>query len=319
MKLKDYYQILGLELSATPAEIKSAYRKLARQFHPDVSKDPKGEERFKEIAEAYATLKDAEKRAEYDNVGRHDPSENIRPPPDWQQRYGQAAQTTQSAESGAFNTLFEDLDLSDFLAAFSTPRQGARRSGRHVPQTGQNHEVKTTVTLEQIYAGAEIEISVNLPQFDALGVLRHSARTFHIRIPKNTADGQRLRLPGKGAQSRNGGAAGDLIVVLEVASHAVYRVNKRDLTIDLTLAPWEAVLGTRVHIPTLGGMVDLKIPAGTSAGCKFRLAKRGLPGLGDEQGDLYAKVQIDVPTNPTARERELFMQLAAESGFRPHR
>jgi len=303
MKYKDYYEILGLPRSATTAEIKQAYRKLAHQFHPDVSKDAEGEAKFKDISEAYRTLKDSDKRAEYDQLGQHRSGESFTPPPDWGRQAGAGAD-------------FGDIDLEDFFASFS----GARRRGRQstaVP--GQDFEVRTTITLEQIHAGAEIEIGVSLPEYDSAGSMRRVPRTFRVKVPKNAQDGQRLRLPGKGGPGLNGGPAGDLYVVMQLAEHPVFRVSERDLYLDLPLTPWEAVLGASVPVPTLGGTVELTVPPNTVAGRKFRLQKRGLPAKGKAEatGDLYAVVRIEVPAAASAGERELYTKLAAASRFTP--
>lgn len=308
MKFKDYYKILGVERGASEAEIKKAYRKLAHQYHPDVSKDPKGEEKFKEIAEAYATLKDSEKRAEYDRLGSRPAGEEFSPPPEWRSHFGGGEH------------MFDDVDLADILAAFG--HRGGRRDARRTEQVGvpgQDYEVTARVSLEQIYRGGEIDVHLELPEYDAHGLLHRVPRTFRVNIPKGAASRQRLRLPGKGGQGFNDGRPGDLYVVLEIAPHPLYRIEGRDLYFDLSLAPWEAVLGARVQIPTPGGTVELNIHPGTAAGRKLRLGGRGLPGTGGGAGDLYAVVRIEVPTVTTARERELFEQLAASSAFNPRK
>jgi curved DNA-binding protein len=311
MKFIDYYKVLGLERSASLTDIKQAYRKLAHQFHPDVSKDPKGEEKFKAIAEAYATLKDPEKRAEYDKLGTHRSGEEFVPPQDWQDQFD---------PSGA---AFSDVDLADLLAAFTASRKGSgqgagRAQGSHPrPRDGEDYEVPVTVTLEQVYAGAETEVSVRLPEYDQHGLPHRVPRTFKVRIPKGAADGQRLRLAGKGGQGSNGGKHGDLYIAITLQPHPWYRVKGRDLYLELPLAPWEAVLGATVQVPTLGGMVELKVAAGTTAARQLRLTKRGLPHAKGEPGDLFAVVQIVVPAAPGAAERQLFAQLAADSTFKP--
>ena len=308
MKYKDYYQILGLERTATAAQIKAAYRKLAHKYHPDVSKDPAGEERFKEVAEAYATLKDPEKRAEYDQLGQRRPGENFEPPRDWQNQFH---------ESGA---AFDDVDLSDLLAAMAAARHGrGRRAGEPLKKAGQDYEAKTEVSLEQVYAGAEVDVTLAVPEYDAQGLAHRVTRTFRVRVPKGLQDGQRLRLAGKGGPGIGGGKNGDLYIMMVLAPHPRYRVSGRDLYTDLPLAPWEAVLGGAVQVPTLGGTVELTIPPATMAARRFRLARRGLPGADGEHGDLYAVVRIEVPKTVDAEERKLFQQLAAHSRFNPRR
>jgi curved DNA-binding protein len=307
MKYKDYYQALGIERGASADEIKKAYRKLAHEYHPDVSKDPKGEEKFKEIVEAYATLKDPEKRKEYDRLGRHSAGENFSPPPDWGQQFG------------AGGTSFDDLDLADILSAFTSGRRGGGRGRGGFAVPGQDYEVNAPVTLEQISNGGEIDVNVELPEYDQHGLLRRVPRTFRVTIPRGAAAGHRMRLAGKGEPGRNGGKPGDLYVALEIAPHRLYRVSGRDLVIDLPLAPWEAVLGAVVQIPTLGGRVELSIKPGTTAGQRLRLAKRGLPSADGRVGDLYAIVHIEVPKTVTPRERELYEQLAEVSDFNPRK
>jgi curved DNA-binding protein len=299
MKYKDYYEILGVARDADASDIKKAYRKLAHQYHPDVTKDPAGEEKFKEIQEAYATLKDPEKRTAYDQLGRRAPGESFEPPPDWQEFYHT-------------DTSFSDVDLADLLAAFAGARGGARRA-RH----GQDVEAAVAVTLEQLHDGAEIDISLNLPQVDAQGLSHHVPKTFRVTIPKGATDGQRLRLAGKGGAGLHGGRPGDLYIVLKLQPHALYRVSGRDLYLDLPLTPSEAALGATVEVPTLRGRVELKIAAGSGSGRQLRLGGRGMPKPGGGHGDLYAVIRIEVPKTPNERERALYAELAQASSFNP--
>lgn len=305
MKYKDYYQILGVPRGAGEAEIKSAYRKLARKYHPDVSKEPDAEARFKDIAEAYQTLKDPEKRAAYDQLGRQAPGEEFRPPSDWQQRYGE----TQFS--------FDDLDLADLFASFGG---GARRRSRRagpLPIPGEDYEVAVHLTLEEAFHGTEVKLDLNLPEYDDEGRLHRVPQPFTTRIPKGVTDGQRLRVPGKGGKGANGGRDGDLYLTIRLHPHRLYRVSNHDLYLDLPLAPWEAVLGTQVELPTPGGTVRLRVPAGTHSGQQLRLPGRGLPQPRSGAGDLYAIVQIVVPSEPGERERQLYRQLAEVSRFDP--
>jgi curved DNA-binding protein len=312
MKFKDYYQTLGVERTASDAEIKKAYRKLAHQYHPDVSKDPAGEDKFKEIAEAYATLKDPEKRAEYDRLGQRPAGQDFSPPPEWEQRFG----------GGGDSAYFDDVDLADILSAFGRSGgmggMGGMGSGRRQTRgyAGQDYEVVARVTLEQVYRGDQIEVRVELPETDARGLPHRVPRTFQVTLPKGAQSGQRLRLPGKGGAGVNGGKPGDLYVVIDVAPHPLYRVSGRDLFIDLPLAPWEAALGATVELPTLAGVVELTVSPGTSSGKQLRLAGRGMPAP-EGAGDLFAVVRIEVPKSIGSRERELFRELGQASGFNP--
>lgn len=306
MKFKDYYDALGVERTADADEIKRAYRKLAHQFHPDVSKHSDAEENFKKVAEAYATLKDPEKRAAYDSLGQHPSGESFTPPPDWQQHYNTEADG------------FEDVDLSDLFAAFGHARRGGHAQ-QPIPHPGQDYEVVAPVTLEDIFRGGELEVHAELPEYDRNGLAHRVARTFRITIPQGAADRQRLRLAGKGGPGFNGGRPGDLYVALALQAHPLYRVSGRDLYLDLPLAPWEAVLGAAVQIPTPAGKVELNVKPGTTAGQKLRLAKRGLAAADGSMGALYAVVNIVVPSAVTAMEQDLYNQLASASDFKPRK
>lgn len=303
MKYKDYYDILGVKRGAGADEIKKAYRKLAQKYHPDVTKDPAGEEKFKEIGEAYETLKDPEKRAAYDQLGSYRPGEDFRPPPGWDSQFGETGYS------------FEDLDLADLFAGLGG-RHGAGPGGQ-IRMPGQDYEVAARVSLEQAYRGTEVELNLAVPEFDDKGRVRRVSRTFKVRIPRGAADGQRLRLAGKGGKGLNGGRDGDLYLNIALNPHPLFRVTGHDLYLDLPLTPWEAVLGGVVEVPTLGGPVQLKVPPNTRAGQQLRLSKRGLPRPGGEEGDLYAIVQIAVPAAASERERELYKQLAASSTLDP--
>ncbi len=304
MKYKDYYSILGVERGASADDIKKAYRKLAHKYHPDVSKDPQGEEKFKEVAEAYETLKNPEKRAAYDQLGSHRPGENFQPPPDWGQQFG----------DGQFS--FDEADLADLFAGLS----GRHRAGPGAAQiriSGEDYEVTAHISLEDAYRGTEVELNLSVPEHDEQGRVRRVPRTFKVRIPKGAADGQRLRLAGRGGKGLNGGRDGDLYLNITLHPHPLFRVSGHDLYLDLPLAPWEAVLGATVEVPTMGGTVRLKVPPNTHAGRQLRLAGRGMPKPGGKEGDLYAIAQIVVPTAASERERELFRQLAEGSTFNP--
>ncbi|HZZ94300.1 MAG TPA: DnaJ C-terminal domain-containing protein [Usitatibacter sp.] len=309
MKYKDYYAILGVARDASADDIRKAYRKLAQKYHPDVSKDPQGEEKFKEVAEAYQTLKDADKRKAYDELGSGFSSgQEFRPPPGWEQRFGEAP------NEGHFS--FDDLDLSDLFESLSRGRgRGASRGPRKV--RGQDFEMAVQLTLEQAYHGTQVDLRVALPEYDDEGAVHAVEKTIKARIPKGATDGQRLRLRGQGGKGLNGAANGDLYLDISMRPHPLFRASGHDLFLDLPLAPWEAALGANVEIPTLDGVVSLKIPAGTGAGRKLRLAGKGLPRREGAHGDLYAVAQIVNPTVLTERERELYRELGEASRFDP--
>ena len=304
MKYKDYYAALGVERTAKPADIKSAYRKLARKYHPDVSKETGAEEKFKEVAEAYETLKDPEKRAAYDELGRHAPGDEFRPPPGWRQSPGEPSFS------------FDDVDLADLFAGISGRTRGGRRAP-NAPMPGQDFEAAVRLTFDQAYKGTEIELDMAVAEPDENGFLRRVPRKIRVRVPKGVTDGQKLRVPGKGGKGANGGRDGDLYLDIEVQLHPLYRAEGLDLYMDLPLAPWEAVLGASVDVPTPAGRVTLKVPPGTHAGQKLRLAGRGLSRADGSSGHLYAVAQIAVPTVIDDRQRALFAQLKEASAFDP--
>ena len=292
MKYKDYYAALGVPRDADLAQIKKAYRKLARQHHPDVSKAADAEARFKDAAEAYATLKDTDKRAAYDDLGRRPAGEEFAPPPQWRHEH--------SGEQA-----FEGVDLADLLAAMGRGARGASQGP--VPRHGRDYETTARVSLQDAHRGTTLSLHLD----GDTGPL-----TLEVTVPPGVREGQKLRLRGKGGKGREGGADGDIYLHIQLAPHPVFRPDHHDLYFDLALAPWEAVLGADVEVPTLDGPVVLTVAPGTPSGRKLRLRGRGLAnGKGAGAGDLYAVVHIVVPTAPDARERELFQELARTSRF----
>jgi curved DNA-binding protein len=297
VKYKDYYKILGLARGASDDEIKKAYRKLARKYHPDVSKEANAKERFQEVGEAYETLRDKEKRAAYDSLGSgFRPGQDFRPPPDWFDRFG----------AGRAEDL-RDVDLSDLFESMGIfGRAAGRRGGfgRNIPIPGEDYEVTVRIGLEEAYRGTERAFQLN----------GHELRA---RIPRGATDGQRLRLRGKGGPGANGGPPGDLYLQIALEPHALYRASGHDLEIEVPLAPWEAALGAQVDVPTLEGRVSMKVPQGSKGGQKLRLAGKGLPRPGGGAGDLYAVLNIVVPATLTEREKKLFEELREASRFDP--
>jgi len=303
VKFKDYYQILGVDRNASDEDIKKAYRKLARKYHPDVSKEKDAEARFKDMAEAYATLKDPEKRAAYDQLGTQQPGEDFRPPPGWSTQFGESA--------GAF----DEMDLADLFAGLA----GRRRRGAPGPIRGGDYEVTVPISIEDSFNGTEIRLDLSTTEFDENGAPRRVPRNITARIPKGAIDGQVLRLTGQGGKGANGGSNGDIYLNIALLPHARYRADGHDLYFDLPLTPWEAALGTEIEIPTLAGAVKLKVPPGTSANQQLRLSRRGLPNPQGSAGNLYAIVQIAIPPKLTDREQALMKELAAVSTFNPRR
>ncbi|UJW80589.1 DnaJ C-terminal domain-containing protein [Hydrogenophaga sp. SL48] len=294
MKYKDYYAALGVPRDAGLDAIKKAYRKLAREHHPDMSKAPGAEARFKEVAEAYATLKDPEKRAAYDELGRHPAGEPFSPPPQW----GHDHATNGSA--------FDEMDLEDLLAAMGRGRRDPRQGP--LPRDGRDLETTIRISLEDAHRGRTVHLSL-----DDGG----QERTLEVTVPPGVRDGQKLRLRGQGGKGQNGGADGDIYLHITLAPHRIFRTDHQDLYFDLMLTPWEAALGTEAEVPTLDGPVTLTVPPGTRSGRKLRLRGRGLANGRSAPGDLYAVVLIDVPATLTERERELFEALAKDSSFHP--
>ena len=307
MKFKDYYATLGVERGATDDEVRKAYRKLARKYHPDVSKEANAEARFKEMAEAYATLKDPEKRAAYDQLGRHGPGEDFRPPPGWSTQFGDAAGT------------FDEMDLADLFAGLAGRHGRGARRGPAGAMRGQDYEVAVPIALEDAFRGTEVTLDLATTEFDEHGVPHRVPRSVKARIPKGAVDGQVLRLPGQGGKGAGGGSDGDVYLNISLRPHRLFRVSGHDLFLDLPVTPWEAALGTEVRMPTLAGSVNLKVPAGTRAGQQLRLSGRGLPKPKGGAGDLYALIQLAMPPEPTERERDLLRELAAASTFDPRR
>ena len=315
MKYKDYYAVLGVPRDADLDQIKKAYRKLARQHHPDVSKEPNAETQFKEAGEAYATLKDADKRAAYDQLGKQPIGEEFSPPPQWRQEYGGGNYGNANGAS------FEDIDLSDLFAAMGRGHAGDPRGAQRasMPMHGRDYENTVHITLEDAHRGTKM----NLELADDKG-----SRTLEVTIPAGVRAGQKLRLRGKGGKGRNGGSDGDIYLHIALLPHPIFRTDGHDLYFDLVLTPWEAALGVELQVQTLDEPVLLTVPAGTRSGRKLRLRGRGLSNGskvddGDEtkkgRGDLYALVHIDIPATLTDRERELYQELANLSTFDPRK
>jgi curved DNA-binding protein len=325
MKYLDYYAVLGVPRDAGADAIKKAYRKLARQYHPDVNRTGEAEAKFKEINEAYEVLSDPEKRKRFDALGRHwKTGQDFTPPPGWGGFEG--------ASSGPGGIHFEfgggGADFSDFFSALFGDLNrpgGARRGGspfggfggfegmgedRFRPR-GQDFEANLIVSIEDLVNREPKSLSLQVPDVGPDGTMAHKARTFQVRIPPGATEGTRIRLSGQGH------AGGNLYLNLHVAPHPLFRLNGHDLDLVVPIAPWEAVLGAKVRIPTLEGRASLAIPPGTQGGARLRLGGKGLPDRQGRRGDLYVTVRIAIPDRPTAREKELFEQLSRESPFHP--
>jgi len=306
MDFKDYYSIMGVERDASQDEIKRAYRKLARKYHPDVNKDPDAEAQFKELGEAYAVLKDPEKRAAYDQLGAdYEAGQDFRPPPDWDAGF----EFSGGGDASAYSDFFESLFGSDFRAS-SGRRQ---HSGFHA--RGQDHHARVFIDLEDAYQGATRSISLRSPLVDPSGHVTTKDRTLNVKIPKGVKPGQRIRLSGQGSPGLGDAPAGDLFLEIAFNPHPIYRIEGLDVYFDLPVAPWEAALGATVKAPTPAGTVELKVPKGASSGRKLRLKKRGIPGK--PPGDLYAVVTITLPEADTEAAKEVYRQMERDLAYNP--
>jgi curved DNA-binding protein len=305
MEYRDYYRIMGLGRDATQDEIKRAYRKLARKFHPDVSKEADAEARFKELGEAYEVLKDPPKRAAYDQLGSTwKAGEEFRPPPDRNQGF--------EFHSGDFSAA-DAAQFSDFFASLFGQDAGAARGARRPPPQGQDTRARVVIDLDDAYHGATRALTLQTTELGPDGRPQTRARTLNVRIPKGVRPGQQIRLAGQGGHGP--GAPGDLYLEVAFRPHPLYRVAGRDVYLELPVAPWEAALGAQVKLPTPDGPVDLKIPPGSSSGRKLRLAGRGIPG--QPPGDLYATLLIVLPPADNAATRAAYRELEQAQAFDP--
>ncbi len=311
MEYRDYYKILGVSRSAAEDEIKRAYRKLARKFHPDVSKEKNAEARFKEVAEAYEVLRDKEKRAAYDQLGAdYVGGQQFRPPPGFGAGRGHARGGGAGGEQGFsdfFSSLFgEAAPFGGFGGQAGGPRPRPRARG-------EDRRARLELTLEEAYAGIGRELRLQQTEAGPDGRGASRERTLRVQVPAGVTAGQVIRLAGQGSPGPAG--PGDLLLEVAILPHAYFRPEGRDITLELPVAPWEAALGASVSTPTLGGAVDLRIPAGARAGQKMRLRGRGLPG--DPAGDQFVILKVVLPPADTPRARELYETLAKELPFDP--
>jgi len=308
MEFKDYYQIMGVPRDATQDEIKRAYRKLARKFHPDVSKEADAEARFKEVGEAYEVLKDPEKRAAYDRLGASwTAGQEFRPPPDWGQGFEFHGGGFTGADAAGFSDFFETVFGRGVARAFGG------RGGFHA--RGEDTHAKVHIDLEDAYRGATRSLTLAHSELGADGRPQVKERTLNVRIPKGVHQGQHIRLARQGGAGIGKGEAGDLYLEIEFRPHPFYRVEGKDVFVDLPLAPWEVALGTTVTAPTPSGPVELKIPAGSAAGRKLRLKERGIPGK--PPGDLYVVLHIVLPPADTEAAKALYRRMEQELKFNP--
>ncbi|HWD33790.1 curved DNA-binding protein [Pseudomonas caricapapayae] len=309
MDFKDYYKILGVEPTADDKAIKTAYRKLARKYHPDVSKERDAEEKFKEANEAYEALSSPEKRAEYDELRKY--GQHGRPfqgPPGWESR-----------SSGGF----EGGDFSDFFSSIFGARGGngnpfGRGQQRSSGRRGQDVEMELAIFLEETLSAESKQISFQVPQHNASGQRTgFTTKTLNVKIPAGVSDGEKIRLKGQGAPGIGGGANGDLFLTIRMAPHPLFDVEGHDLIITVPLTPWEAALGTKVAVPTLTGKINLTIRPDSQNGQRLRIKGMGLSNKQGQRGDLYAQLKVVMPSQSDAAARELWTKLSEKAAFNP--
>ena len=338
MKYKDYYEVLGVPRNATQDDIRRTYRKLARKYHPDLSKLDDAEPRFKEVGEAYGVLKDTEKRAAYDRMGdQWRDGQEFQPPPRWDEGFEFSGANDRGAEDAQFGEFFEAL----FRGEHADGRRASTRHARHtagagpdgataqemedayggVPYSapGQDHHAKVVIDLEDTYRGAQRTISLKTPGLDASGRAVLKSRTLDVSIPRGVYGGQHLRLSGQGGAGLGEGHAGDLYVEIALRQHGLFRADGRDVTIDVPVAPWEAALGARITVPTPDGAVEISIPKNSSGGRRLRLKGKGIPASGPAgtSGDLYAQLNLVLPLADSEPARAAYETLRQACDFDP--
>ena len=307
MKYQDYYAVLGLERDARQDEVKRAFRKLARKYHPDISKEPDAEAKFKEIGEAYEVLKDTEKRAAYDQLGEDiRAGQEFRPPPDWDAGFehrGDFSGEDRAAFSDFFETLFG--------------QQQARRPGwsDQIKIRGENHHAKIFIDIEDAFKGATRTISLRMPVLDDGGRVVLHERKLNIKIPRGVGKGQQIRLAGQGGPGHGDAPAGDLLLEIDFSAHSIYRVEGRDVFLELPVSPWEAALGGKIKVPNPSGTLILTVPLGSKQGRKLRLKGQGIPGK--TPGDFYCVLLLTLPSADTDEAREVYQYMEEKLDYNP--
>lgn len=308
MEYKDYYQILGVGRDATQDQIKQAYRKLARKYHPDVSKEKDAEARFKDAGEAYEVLKDPEKRAAYDKFGANwRNGDHFEPPPNWDAGFEFRGAGYTGADASGFSDFFESLFGRD---------QGTGRRTHTLRMKGEDQHAKIVIPLAEAYHGARQTITLTRPTVDPYGHVTTSPHRLHVAIPKGIIEGQRIRLEGQGLPGYGGSPAGDLYLEIVFQQDPLFHAEKRDIHLTLPVAPWEAALGASLTVPTLGGDVQVKIPPGSQGGKKLRLKGKGLCA-GANCGDQIVTLQIVMPEAKTEEQRQVYRAMAEKMPFNP--
>jgi len=317
MDYKDYYKILEVERSATQDEIKRAYRKLVRKYHPDVNTGAdaaEAEARFKEVGEAYEVLSDPEKRAAYDQLGADwKAGQQFKAPPDWDDGFEFSGGGYTQADQGNFSDFFDDLFAGRRGQGGQT--QGGPRTTREFHAHGQDSHAKIVISLQEAYDGGSRDFTLRAPELDDSGHVVLRERSIRVKIPKGVTEGKHIRLRGKGAPGMGQGKAGDLYLEVAIQADAPYRIEGNDVYLDLPVTPWEAALGARVRVPTPSGAVEMKVPEHAQTGKKLRLKGRGIPAK--PPGDFYAVLKIVIPPNETEAARKLYEQMSREMDYDP--
>jgi len=312
MEFKDYYKILDIEADADTKAVKTAYRRLARKYHPDVSSETDAENRFKEIAEAYEVLSDEKKRAEYDQLRKYGRGGRFEPPPGWQ---GQRSAGGGSSAGADFSEFFSSIFGNRFSGG-SAEARGEHSSEDFYSTRGRDLETEMPVFLEDTLSEQTKTIDYTLPRYDEHGRVAETRKTLKVKIPAGVTDGERIRLKGQGAPGFGNGPAGDLYLRIRLVPHPLFDVLGQDLSITVPVAPWEAALGTRVNIPTLDGRIQMTVNPGSQTGQRLRIRGKGLR-RGDRQGDLYAVLKVVMPDTVGEADKALWQQLADSADFDP--
>jgi curved DNA-binding protein len=311
LKYKDYYHTLGIKRDASPAEIKKAFRKLARQYHPDVSKEPDAEVRMKEVNEAYAVLSDPEKKAAYDQLGQgYRSGQEFRPPPNWSTNFEFSTHGFDPKEEAEFSDFFAEL----FGKIRGTTKNGIFRQSR-ISSRGEDHHAKVILDLEDSFKGTARQTTLRIPHIASNGQVELDNRVLNIKIPKGVYEGQIIRLIGQGSPGTGNGKAGDLLLEVHFNPHSRFRVDGKHLHLTLPITPWEAALGATIPINVIGTSLKVHVPAGTQSGRQLRLSGKGIPS--NPPGDLLLEIRLVLPPADSEKAKEIYRSMAKELAFDP--